>query len=180
MANDRDRTAELEGEIARLKAERDEKSNALRSLKARVADLDKTRRAMLYMLEDLEETTRAVSRAGREWTATVDAISDPLFVHDSDLRLIRANRAYARIAGMDFDDILGRPYYEVFPKMEGPFNSCRKAMEEKEEEEAESLPARPPDRPRPRVRPPLPDDAARRKGPARRGADEGRPAGDRA
>ncbi len=127
----------LRAEIARLKGELEEKTNALRSLEARVADLDKTRQAMLYMLEDLEDTTRAVSRAGREWTATVDSISNPLFVHDSDLRVIRANRAYARIAGMDFDEILGRPYYEVFPRMEGPFNSCRKAMDEIREEEEE-------------------------------------------
>ncbi|OGW60338.1 MAG: hypothetical protein A2V83_10385 [Nitrospirae bacterium RBG_16_64_22] len=144
MANDRGLTAELEGEIARLKADLEEKTNALRSLEARVADLDETRRAMLYMLEDLEQSNRAVSRAGREWTATVDAISNPLFVHDSDLRVIRANRAYARIAGMDFNEILGRPYYEVFPRMEGPFNSCRKAMDEggeEEEEEEVAVPA---------------------------------------
>ena len=94
----------------------------------REIELEETRRAMLYLLEDVNETTIEMSRAKKEWEATFDAISEPIFIHDKDMLILRANRAYKEAAGLPFEEIIGRPYYEVFPKTGAPFKSCAGVM----------------------------------------------------
>ncbi len=125
-----DRIKELEAEVERLSRELDR-------ARERERDLEDSRRAMLYMLEDLEESQRLIKQGKREWEATFDSISDPLFIHDRELRIVRANRAYQAISGLPFDEIIGRPYIEVFPRMDRPFRICRKALELGREEEME-------------------------------------------
>ena len=85
----------------------------------------RTRRALLHMLEDLQREQAAVRKAHRHWVETFDAISDPMMVHDAELRVVRCNSAYATRAGMEFAQILGRPYWECFPKRSGPLEACR-------------------------------------------------------
>ena len=120
----------------------DDKDSIIEELRAelekarkREHDYAENRKAMLYMLEDLNESARLIERAKNAWEATFDAITDPLFVHDLDLNIVRANRAYMKYSGKSFHDMMGRPYYSIFPLMEGPFESCLKAIEEEEEEE---------------------------------------------
>ncbi|MBI5875544.1 MAG: PAS domain-containing protein [Deltaproteobacteria bacterium] len=123
-----DRTTELETEITRLKAE-------LEKAKVREKEIEESRSATLFMIEDLNVSTAKVERSKKEWEATFDAISDPLFIHDKEFKIVRTNKAYADAAGMAFNHFIGRPYYKVFPKMEGPFKMCLKAQELQEEEE---------------------------------------------
>src|SRR5579859_1717787 len=84
-----------------------------------VAEETRQRRALLHMLEDLQRERDAASEARRQWLDTVDAVSHPLMVHDTELRVVRANRAYADAAGMELRDIIGRPYWECFPRQQG-------------------------------------------------------------
>jgi putative nucleotidyltransferase with HDIG domain len=109
------RLKELERELARAKE--------------REKDLEDTRRAMLYLLEDLNERALEILGAKKEWEATFDAIRDPIFIHDGDFRIVRANRAYMECSKRGFKEILGKPYYEVFPKGAGPRDSCLEAGE---------------------------------------------------
>ena len=127
-----DRITELEAEIVRLKSE-------IEKARERERDVDETRRAMLFMLQDLTESEDNLSRARNEWEATFDSISDPLFVHDKELKIIRANRAYVEAGGMPFKEVIGKKYFDVFPKMEKPFKICLKALELREEEEEEEF-----------------------------------------
>ena len=125
---------ELEAENNRLKAE-------LAKALEKERDAEKSSTATLFMLEDLAASRDEISRAKSEWEQTFDSISDPLFIHDSDMKLVRVNRAYLTASNEEkFKDIIGRPYYEVFPKMEGPFGMCLKALELQEEEEEFSCP----------------------------------------
>lgn len=57
-----------------------------------------------------------------------DAIEDPVFVHDMQFRVIFANRAYCRAAGMTEAEALGKPYWQVFPPGDGPLSACKDAM----------------------------------------------------
>lgn len=77
----------------------------------------------------------SLEKAAKEWEATFDAITDPLFIHDKEFRVVRANLAYKNASGITFQEFIGRPYYEVFPKMKGPFKICLKATEVQEDEE---------------------------------------------
>ena len=72
---------------------------------------------------------RNVRRAEIEWRTAFDSVRDPLFFHDHDYRVVRANAAYAKVAGMTLQDLLGKPYWEVFPKQNGPLASCKAANE---------------------------------------------------
>src|SRR3989304_236052 len=128
MDNFKDRITELEAEISRLKVE-------LEKAREKERDTEESGRAILFMLEDLESSHEFLSRAKTEWEATFDGITDPLFIHDKELKIIRANRAYANASSLSFKEIIGKPYFEVFPKMEKPFKICLKALELREEEE---------------------------------------------
>ena len=98
---------------------------------------DQERAALLFMLEDIERGRQQVDQAHREWTAALDALQDPVFMHDKDYRVMRCNRAYAEHAGMSVREVLGKLYYEVFPKHDGPLPNCCKSMREAEAKEEE-------------------------------------------
>ncbi len=98
--------------------------------------------AFYAMTGQLRKNYQEIERAKREWETSLDAVSDPLFLHDGNFRVLRCNRAYAEAAGLPFREIAGRPYYEVFPKADGPSKGCRRALERQEEGEEEiSVPA---------------------------------------
>ena len=108
---------ELKREMAYLK-------NELRQAREREAELEETRRAMLFMMEDLNESQEAIIHVKEEWVKTFDGISDPIFIHDKDYRIVRANKAYRDAAGLDYEEMKGRKYWEIFPFMKGPLTGC--------------------------------------------------------
>jgi len=91
--------------------------------------------ALLFMLEDLETARKKIEQAHQEWIAALDVVSDPIFLHDREFRILRCNKAYQQCAGMPFQELIGRPYYEIFPKTGAPLPCCLRAMEKAEEEE---------------------------------------------
>jgi PAS domain S-box-containing protein len=117
--------AELQAEIANR--ESGERQSLL--------ELEENRKALLSMLDDLEKARKQIEQAHQEWVTALDAVDDPIFLHDREYRILRANRAYQRRVGKPFQEILGRPYYEVFPAMDGPFPACQLGTEENESEE---------------------------------------------
>ena len=110
-----------------------------KELRQRVEEADKARQAMLFMLEDMNDSNTMIQQAKQDWVATFDALTDPVFLHDADYRVVRANLAYAKQAGMAVESCIGRPYWEMFPKGNGPLRGCRDVLksgnaEDKEEE----------------------------------------------
>ncbi len=72
---------------------------------------------------------RGMRQAEIEWRMAFDAVRDPMFLHDKDFRIMRANRAYARARGTCRSaDIIGKVYWEVFPRGDGPLAGCREAL----------------------------------------------------
>lgn len=78
-----------------------------------------------------------VEKAKKELEDIFDAIPNPLFIHGEEFAIVRANKAYQKMTGMPFEEVIGKPYYKVFPKMEKPFGICIKEQEFLEKEEAE-------------------------------------------
>lgn len=89
---------------------------------------------------ELRAAKEEMEIAKKEWEGTFDAISDPIFIHDRQFRIIRANKAYSEAAGMALTELVGRPYFEVFPIMEGPLAACKKNVELQEDTEDIFLP----------------------------------------
>lgn len=81
--------------------------------------------------DDLKQQQETVSRVKQQWLETVDAFRDPVMVHDSDFRIVRVNKAYATRAGMEYRELIGRPYWEVFPLRAGPLPMCAAAVSAK-------------------------------------------------
>ena len=76
-----------------------------------------------------EMVCELIENAYEEWIAAIDSFDDAMFMHDKDYRILRCNKAYRNYAGIPFKEIIGRKYFEVFPKQEGPFPSCQKKVE---------------------------------------------------
>jgi len=130
----------LKGELARKDVEIQALNSRLQKYKERDSEIEDERKAMMYMLEDMNETSGRLETAKKEWESTFDAISAPLFIHDKQFKIVRANRAYIEAAGIMPDEMIGKLYYEVFPKMDSPFKMCQKVLELQEEEEEVHLP----------------------------------------
>lgn len=109
----------------------------LEAARERERESEQTRRALLAMLEDLEETQIEVEQARLELQNAMDAVQDPIFMHDRDYRIIRANLAYAERTGLDVRQILGRPYWQLFPKLDQPPEQCYRDTEQGQMHEEE-------------------------------------------
>lgn len=77
------------------------------------------------MADHLRHRYREVERSKREWEQTFDAVGTPLFLRDAEDRVLRCNRAYVKAAGRTYDQVIGRPYYESFPRSAVPLTECR-------------------------------------------------------
>ena len=60
-----------------------------------------------------KQTQARIEQAAREWRATMDAITDLVWICDKDCQLLRVNRAYAEAAGMEPKQLIGKTCYSV-------------------------------------------------------------------
>lgn len=141
-------TLNIENELSILKSELARKELEIASLRDKLhehrnqqADIEDERRALLYMLEDLNESSSKIMMAQKEWIGTFDSISDPIFIHDEDFRIIKANIAYQEISETPFGEIIGQQYYNVYPKLFGPQGICHREHELSESEEELEVPS---------------------------------------
>ncbi len=97
-------------------------------LKEATGELQTRHDTLRRLLDEAEQSQRRIEQAKRAWVSAFDAVPDPIFMHDREYRIVRANRAYAELAGLDFALLLGRLYWEAFPKHTGPSAACEHAM----------------------------------------------------
>ncbi|MBC8212122.1 MAG: PAS domain S-box protein [Gammaproteobacteria bacterium] len=120
MSHEKDLRA-LQLEVKRLKV-------ALKNVDKLEQQREQSRHAMLSMLEDLEESRQTIEHAKREWVDAFDAMIDPVFIHDAEFRVVRANQAYITRAGKTYEEVIGQYYYHCFPENDEPLASCKKKL----------------------------------------------------
>lgn len=76
-----------------------------------------------------ELARRQVAIAERQWVDTFDAIAIPIFLHDAEFRILRANRTYFAAAGKPAREVIGKPYWTIWPAGEGPLPGCVQALD---------------------------------------------------
>ncbi|MCR4331384.1 MAG: PAS domain S-box protein [Sulfuricaulis sp.] len=108
-------------------------------LRAKIHELEESRSTLATLLRDLETKEGRIEHIHQSWVAVFDAIVDPIFMHDRQGHIVRANRAYAELAGMDIKDVIGRLYWQVFPRREGPLANCSLTLSEKQDRAEEDL-----------------------------------------
>lgn len=85
---------------------------------------------LLQKSVQMEDTSRKIEQAYHEWVSALDVVEDPIFIHDKEFRILRCNRAYQRLSGLKFKQIIGRPYYDIFPKTQLPLHQCLQILEQ--------------------------------------------------
>ncbi len=118
--------------LEKLQQELDATQRALAEAEARNVRLEAEYQSVL---EETERTCKQIECAHQEWMNALDVVVYPIFVHDKEFRILRCNRAYQRSAGIPFNEIIGQPYYEVFPKTHAPLPNCLREMENSAESE---------------------------------------------
>ncbi|HUX82257.1 MAG TPA: PAS domain S-box protein [Halothiobacillus sp.] len=86
-------------------------------------------------VKEFEITCRKIEQAHQEWISALDVVGSPIFMHDRNFRILRCNQAYQRCAGIPFQQIIGQPYYAVFPKANAPLSGSLRAVEKTEVDE---------------------------------------------
>lgn len=76
------------------------------------------------LISQIKFSKTRIETIKNEWEDTFDGITEPIFIHDAAFKITRCNIAYRDAVAMPFEKIIGKPYYEVFPIMPGPFKSC--------------------------------------------------------
>lgn len=103
----------------------------LREARDHLADKVRERtEALETTLTELAESNRRLDLALQDWNDAFDAIKDPIFIHDQDMRIVAANPAYAARAGLPREALTGRIYHELFPRQDEPLLACRTFPEE--------------------------------------------------
>ncbi|MFU8818424.1 MAG: HD domain-containing phosphohydrolase [Desulfurivibrio sp.] len=131
---------ELEQRVAARTRELQKSEQALREARDHLELRVRERTAELEQANvELEESRRRIEIAHRDWNDAFDAIQDPIFIHDRNLRIVHANPAYAQRAGLPLEELRGRLYYELFPKLPEPLPACRDFPEKLAKEGGEEV-----------------------------------------
>ncbi|BCK87600.1 hypothetical protein MIZ01_1391 [Sideroxyarcus emersonii] len=85
----------------------------------------------LAAADEFENARKQIERVKQEWMAALDVVEAPIFLHDRDFHVLRCNRAYQQCAGLPYSEIIGRRYFEVFPKTHAPLRNCLQSLEKK-------------------------------------------------
>jgi PAS domain S-box-containing protein len=109
--------------VSRLNLRLRDTENALIDARDSLADKVEER------TRELGESHRRLERISKDWNDAFDAIADPIFIHDRNMLIVQANPAYCQRAQHKLEEMIGRPYYEFFPKLDAPMPRC---LEEKE------------------------------------------------
>jgi two-component system cell cycle sensor histidine kinase/response regulator CckA len=74
--------------------------------------------------EEAARLHQQIWRAKHDWELTFDAVPDPVVILDADCRIQRANRAAAEMAGLSFQQLIGRFCYEALHGAPQPRPEC--------------------------------------------------------
>ncbi|MBL7000671.1 MAG: PAS domain S-box protein [Gammaproteobacteria bacterium] len=79
---------------------------------------------LISSYEELKQVWSRLDRGVQYWNDSLNAIKDPVFIHDAEFRIVRANQAYAERAGMELEAIIGLRYHHCFPRSDKPMPEC--------------------------------------------------------
>jgi|GEM_PF-1855575 len=79
--------------------------------------------------EELEAAAKALGQAAGEWQNTFDSMTDLVSVHDSEYRIVKANRAMAAFLGTEPGDLSGKKCYTAYTGKPDFCPGCSISME---------------------------------------------------
>lgn len=92
-----------------------------------ISDDSKNTISLLYVVRDIDEQVRAMVKllkAKEQWERTFDAIDDIISIQDSQMCIVRVNKAATKLLKKRFDELIGKPCYNVFRGTTEPCENC--------------------------------------------------------
>jgi two-component system cell cycle sensor histidine kinase/response regulator CckA len=80
--------------------------------------------ALFALAVEHRDHDQKILRAKQEWELTFDAIGDIVCLQDHDMRIVRVNRATAKLFGKEPEELIGKPCYTLFHDADKPCNGC--------------------------------------------------------
>ena len=83
--------------------------------------------AYLALLRDVTErglAEKKIKRAAQEWRTTFDSITDMISIHDKNFKILRVNKALARVFKTEPRELIGKTCYELFHGTRQPCPNC--------------------------------------------------------
>lgn len=65
-----------------------------------------------------------VATVQQQWAYTFDSIGDPIFVHDTEFRIVRANQRIGNLLGRDATVLVGRTVNDLLPRKAAGYQNC--------------------------------------------------------
>lgn len=90
----------------------------------RTAELRATNELLQREIVERERVEEAIRNAVRQWHTTFDAISDPVCLLDLEGRILRCNRAMARLLEKPFSEIISQTCRELVHGTSEPIEEC--------------------------------------------------------
>lgn len=87
---------------------------------------------LLELVKKVQQRDELVNNDEDVWLNALDSIPDPIFIHDAEYRIIRANRSYRDKTGLGLQEIIGKVYWRIFPNLDAPPEGCRVSLALKE------------------------------------------------
>ncbi|MBN1958589.1 MAG: EAL domain-containing protein [Desulfuromonadales bacterium] len=99
-------------------------------------ELKSSHAEVLALNQSLEQQvvarTEALELSERQWSDAFNAVNSPIFIHDQDGRILKANHAYLELADSSLDRAYGQLYWDLFPKLGAPLPGCVSGIAESE------------------------------------------------
>lgn len=67
----------------------------------------------MWKLVQRQQAEEKLKQAANEWAITFDSITDPVSIQDRDFKLVRVNKAYAKVMNANPEDLIGKFCYNV-------------------------------------------------------------------
>ncbi len=102
--------------------------NTVLQLKQIEHDLQESHSEVLTLNQSLEEQvlvrTEELELSERLWVDAFNSVTSSIFLHDQEGRIIKANRAYLKLAECSFENAFGQFYWDIFPKQQRALPGC--------------------------------------------------------
>ncbi len=88
--------------------------------------MNQHREASLYSIHSIKDDALSLLKlkgSNEEWAITFDAITDITTIHDKDLKIIRANKAFYEAYNIDENQLNKKKYYEIFYGTDKPLHN---------------------------------------------------------
>ena len=83
--------------------------------------------------KERENLEKRIKQVAEEWEATFNSITDLISIHNIDFKIMRVNRSFANMFGMEPEKLVGKTCYEILHETKEPPEDCphKKVLETK-------------------------------------------------